>query len=167
MLKFLLIFVTCLMVLFTVELLNPVQAAVIQPFTAVLAWISASIILPLDDTVISSGRVLRDSASGFAVSIEAGCNGVEASIVLIAGVLGFPCHLASKGHGHNTGLYRYSTAEHTAHCQPVLPGPVELMRSSSGPICILWPVLIMLDVLLVFALYLRWLSRPDPSPQHA
>ena len=39
MFKFLLIFVTCLMVLFTVELLNPVQAAVIQPFTAVLAWI--------------------------------------------------------------------------------------------------------------------------------
>ena len=31
----------------------------------------------------------------------------------------------------------------------------------------LWPVLIMLDVLLVFALYLRWLSQPDLSPQHA
>jgi hypothetical protein len=28
-------------------------------------------------------------------------------------------------------------------------------------------VLIMLDVLLVFALYLRWLSRSDPSPEHA
>ena len=88
--KFLLIFVTCLMVLFTVELLNPVQAAVIQPFTAFLAWIAASVVLPFDDSVISSGRVLRDSASGFAVSIEAGCNGVEATIVLIAGVLAFP-----------------------------------------------------------------------------
>ena len=43
MLKFLLIFVTCLMVLFTVELLNPVQAAVIQPFHGCVsvAWVGS------------------------------------------------------------------------------------------------------------------------------
>ena len=57
-----------------------------------LAWVAASVVLPFDDTVISSGRILRDSVSGFAVSIEAGCNGVEASIVLVAGVLAFPAN---------------------------------------------------------------------------
>ena len=55
--RFLFIFLACLLVLFTLELLNPVQANLIQPFTAGLAWISASIILPFDDTVISTGRL--------------------------------------------------------------------------------------------------------------
>ena len=31
----------------------------------------------------------------------------------------------------------------------------------------LWPVLIMMDVLLVFAIYLRWLSRSGETVQHA
>ena len=60
MLKFLLIFVTCLMALFTVELLNPVQAAVIQPFTAVLAWIGRQ----LNHTAI--GRHRDQQRAGFA-----------------------------------------------------------------------------------------------------
>ena len=166
MFKFLLIFITCLMVLFTIELLNPVQAAVIQPFTAVLAWVAASVVLPFDDTVISSGRVLRDSVSGFAVSIEAGCNGVEASIVLIAGVLAFPAN------------WRHRTAAITLGFLAIqllnILRIVSLFYLGQWNFDIfewthlyLWPVLIMLDVLLVFALYLRWLSRSDPSPEHA
>jgi len=94
--KFLIIFLVALSVLFTVELLIPVQHHVIQPFTTSLATVSAAIITPFDDNVISSGRVLRDVLSGFAVSIESGCNGVEATIVLIAGVLAFPASLRQK-----------------------------------------------------------------------
>ena len=166
MLKFLLIFVTCLMVLFTVELLNPVQAAVIQPFTAVLAWISASIILPLDDTVISSGRVLRDSASGFAVSIEAGCNGVEASIVLIAGVLAFPATWPQRATAIILGFIAIQLLNILRIISLFYLGQwnYEIFEWTH---LYLWPVLIMLDVLLVFALYLRWLSRSDPLPEHA
>ena len=41
--------------------------------------------------VAAIGKVLRSTSSnGFAVSIEAGCNGVEATIVLIAAMLAFP-----------------------------------------------------------------------------
>ena len=164
--KFLLIFVTCLMVLFTVELLNPVQAAVIQPFTAFLAWIAASVVLPFDDSVISSGRILRDSTSGFAVSIEAGCNGVEASIVLIAGVLAFPATWRQRIAAITLGFLAIQLLNVLRIVSLFYLGQWNFDIFEWTHLY-LWPVLIMLDVLLVFALYLRWLSRSDPSPQHA
>jgi len=166
MFKFLLIFVTCLMVLFTIELLNPVQAAVIQPFTAFLAWVAASVVLPFDDTVISSGRILRDSVSGFAVSIEAGCNGVEASIVLIAGVLAFPATWLQRFAAIVLGFIAIQLLNILRIVSLFYLGQWNFDIFEWTHLY-LWPVLIMLDVLLVFALYLRWLSRSDPSPQHA
>ena len=96
MTRFLFIFCTVLGSLFAIEMLKPVQEAVIQPFTGLLAALSTALILPFDDTVIAQGRILRDAATGFAVSIEAGCNGVEAAIVLIAGILAFPASLQHK-----------------------------------------------------------------------
>jgi exosortase H (IPTLxxWG-CTERM-specific) len=164
--KFLSIFVACLMTLFTIELLNPVQAAVIQPFTTFLAWIAASVILPFDDTVISSGRVLRDSVSGFAVSIEAGCNGVEASIVLIAGVLAFPATWGQRLAAITLGFTAIQVLNVLRIVSLFYLGQWNL-EIFEWTHLYFWPVLIMLDVLLVFAFYLRWLSRSEPSPQNA
>ena len=154
------------MTLFTIELLNPVQAAVIQPFTTFLAWIAASVILPFDDTVISSGRVLRDSVSGFAVSIEAGCNGVEASIVLIAGVLAFPATWGQRLAAITLGFTAIQVLNVLRIVSLFYLGQWNLEIFELTHLYF-WPVLIMLDVLLVFAFYLRWLSRSEPSPQNA
>ena len=67
MLRFLLIFIGVLVTLFGLEMLNPVQNSVIQPFTGLLASLSTALILPFDQDVIAQGRVLRDATSGFAV----------------------------------------------------------------------------------------------------
>ena len=77
-------------------MLKPAQEAIIQPFAGLLTALSTVIILPFDDTVIARGRILRDATTGFAVSIEAGCNSVEAAIVLIAGVVAFPASVKHK-----------------------------------------------------------------------
>ena len=76
MARFLLVFCGVLCGLFAIKMLKPVQEAAIQPFTGLLAALSTVIILPFYDTVIAQGRILRDATTGFAVSIEAGCNGV-------------------------------------------------------------------------------------------
>jgi exosortase H (IPTLxxWG-CTERM-specific) len=81
--RFVIIFSLLLVTLFTVEMLTPVQEHLIVPFTALLAHLSAAIILPFDSSVVAYGKVLQFKDTGFAVSIEAGCNGVEAAIVLI------------------------------------------------------------------------------------
>ena len=152
--------------LFTLELLNPVQANLIQPFTAGLAWVSASIILPFDETVISTGRILRDSVSGFAVSIEAGCNGVEASIVLIAGVLAFPASWREKLLAIVLGFIAIQSLNIVRIVSLFYLGQwnYDIFEWTH---LYLWPVLIMMDVLLVFAIYLRWLSRSSETVQHA
>ena len=43
-----------------------------------------------DADVISQGRVLFSQRTGMGVSIEAGCNGVEAAIILIGAMTAFP-----------------------------------------------------------------------------
>ena len=76
MARFLLVFFGVLGGLFVIKMLKPVQEAVIQPFTGLWAAVSTVIILSFDDTIIAQGRILRAATTGFAVSIEAGCNGV-------------------------------------------------------------------------------------------
>jgi len=164
--RFLIIFLGCLLGLFTIELLNPVQANVVQPFTAGLAWLSAAIVVPFDDSVISSGRILRDSVTGFAVSIESGCNGVEATIVLIAGVIAFPATWRQKGLAIILGFLAIQSLNVVRIISLFYLGMWNFDVFEWTHLY-LWPVLIMLDVLLVFAIYLRWLTAQNPSDAHA
>lgn len=162
--KFLIIFLVALSVLFTVELLIPVQQHVIQPFTTGLATVSAAIITPFDDNVISSGRVLRDALGGFAVSIESGCNGVEATIVLIAGVLAFPASLRQKLTAILLGFVAIQALNIVRIISLFYLGQWNYTIFEWFHLY-LWPILIMVDVLIVFALYLRWLSGPKNESQ--
>ena len=69
MARFVILFVVVLVSLFTLELLPPVQTHVIIPFTEMLAKISAAVILPFDNSVVASGKILQFCDSGFAVPI--------------------------------------------------------------------------------------------------
>jgi len=158
MLRFLFIFCMTLAVLFTVEMLTPVQVAVIQPFTGLLAQLSTALILPFDSEVIANGRVLRDVSTGFAVSIESGCNGVEASIVLIAGVLAFPANWRQKLFAIGLGFLFVQALNVVRIISLFYLGQWHYPLFEWTHLYF-WPVLIMLDVLVVFAIYLRWLAK--------
>jgi exosortase H (IPTLxxWG-CTERM-specific) len=144
--------------LFTLEMLKPVQETIIQPFTGLLAMLSTAIILPFDDSVIAQGRVLRDAATGFAVSIEAGCNGVEAAIVLIAGIMAFPARTTHKLVAISAGFIFVQALNIVRIISLFYLGQWNYSVFEWFHLY-LWPVLIMLDVLVVFALYLSWLGR--------
>jgi exosortase H (IPTLxxWG-CTERM-specific) len=163
MLRFLLLFFAILSALFVVEMLKPVQVAVIQPFTELLATLSTALILPFDSNVIAEGRVLRDAVSGFAVSIEAGCNGVEAAIVLVAGVLAFPARWQHKLVAIVLGFLFVQALNLVRIVSLFYLGQWHLPLFEWTHLYF-WPVLIMLDVLVVFAIYLRWLGRQQPQP---
>ena len=162
MAKFLLIFCSVLALLFAIEMLNPVQEAVIHPFTAVLANVSTAVILPFDDTVIAQGRILRDATTGFAVSIEAGCNGVEAAIVLIAGILAFPATIQHKAIAILAGFVFVQALNIVRIISLFYLGQWNYTVFEWFHLY-LWPVLIMLDVLVVFAIYLQWLGKRHPE----
>jgi exosortase H (IPTLxxWG-CTERM-specific) len=90
MLRFFLVFLVLQGVLFTVELLRPVQRAVIIPFTEFLALVSGWLIKLFDSQVVTYGVVIQSTANSFGVEIAAGCNGVEATIILVAAIVAFP-----------------------------------------------------------------------------
>ena len=164
MTRFLFIFCTVLGSLFAIEMLKPVQEAVIQPFTGLLAALSTALILPFDDTVIAQGRILRDAATGFAVSIEAGCNGVEAAIVLIAGILAFPASLRHKLVAILAGFFFVQALNVVRIISLFYLGQWNYTVFEWFHLY-LWPVLFMLDVLIVFAIYLQWLGKHYAKPE--
>ena len=159
MARFIVIFLLVLSVLFGLEMIKPVHAGIVEPFTGFIATLSAWLITPFDDSVIAYGRVLRDGSNGFAVSIESGCNGVEATIVLVAAVLAFPATWIQRAQAIILGFLAIQIAN--------LLRIISLFYLGQWDIDIfnwvhlyLWPVLIMLDVLVVFILYLRYISKP-------
>ncbi len=67
---------------------RPVNDAVIVPFTAGVASVSAEVLDLLGEGVAVSGTEIRSPR--FAVNIENGCNGVETALLFGSAVLAFP-----------------------------------------------------------------------------
>lgn len=166
MARFVTIFVVILVTLFTVEMLVPVQEHVIIPFTSMLARLSAALILPFDPSVIAYGKVLQFKDTGFAVSIEAGCNGVEATIVLIAAVVAFPAGWGARCIAIGLGFLAIQVMNIARIISLFYLGNWN-MEFFEWIHLYLWPALIMLDVLIVFILYLRYLTDSNPPAEPA
>ena len=158
MTRFFLLFVAVLATLFGVELLNPVQVAVIHPWTNLLARMSAGIMTWFDADVISQGRVLQSKVTGFGVSIEAGCNGVEAAIILIAGMVAFPAPVKLKVVGFAMGILAVQAANLLRVVSLYYLGQWN-MEAFEFAHLYLWQALIMLDVLVVWLLWMRLVAR--------
>ena len=71
MIRFFVLFLVLLAVLFGLELTPPVQHWFVVPWTNTLARMSASLVTLFDSDVTASANVLRSATSNFAVSIEA------------------------------------------------------------------------------------------------
>lgn len=149
--------------LFVLSWLPAMQAAVVVPFTNGIASLSGWLMQLWDSQVLTQEKLIWNAQNGFAVSIEAGCNGVEASMVLIAAILAYPAHWQQRLIGLGAGLLtvqalnllRIITLFYLGQWHPKLFEWAHLY---------LWQALIMLDVLLVFLLWLRWIDPSSAPP---
>ncbi len=162
MLKFFIIFFAIQGVLFTLELWRPVREIVIDPFTAGLAFVSAWIVGLFDKGVHSSGIVLHHVPNNFAVSIEAGCNGVEAMIILAAAILAFPASWKHKLIGLLLGFIAIQSLN--------LVRIISLFYIGQWNYAVfewthlyLWQALIMLDALIFWLVWMRMLPGRDKA----
>ena len=162
MTRFLILFIVILVLLFAAELTEPVQNAFVIPWTEGLARISAGIVTVFDSQVTAHGKILQSTASGFAVSIEAGCNGIEAAIILIAAMLAFPAPLKNKLAGIIIGLFAVQALNIVRVISLFYIGQWS-MKAFEWMHLYLWQALIMLDVLIVWLLWIRLL--PNNAPQ--
>ncbi len=160
MVRFFVLFLVLLAVLFALELTPWAQAYVVVPWTNALAAISTFIVTIFDPNVIASGKVIRSATNGFAVSIEAGCNGVEATIVLVAAMLAFPAPWRYRLWGLALGFVAVQGLNVIRVISLFYIGQWSYAAFEWAHLYV-WQALIMLDVLVVWLLWVRRVPRPD------
>ena len=156
MLKFFILFVAIQLVLFAAELTPPVQEHFVIPFTEGIAAVSVNLVTLFDDHVVAAGKVIRSLDNGFAVSIEAGCNGVEAMIVLGAAIFAFPAPWKRKLAGFVIGTITIQALNIVRIVSLFYIGQWNFKVFEWAHLYV-WQALIMLDVLVVFLIWLRML----------
>ena len=154
MFRFLLYFLFAQAGFFFIEMLQPVQHAVILPWTDFLAQISGKIMSIFDSNVEIYGKVIRSSINHFAVSIEPGCNGVEAMIVLLAAIIAFPAPIAHKLKGLIIGFIAIQGMNLIRVISLFYLGQWSQAAFDWAHLYI-WQALIMLDALIVFLIWIR------------
>lgn len=158
MARFLVLFCILQASLFVIELTPIAQENFVTPFTNLLVLISVGVISPFDAGAISNGIYLYDIPSEFAMSIEAGCNAIEASIVLLAAILAFPATWRSKLVGILCGLLSLHVVNILRIVSLFYIGQWD-MKIFEWAHLYIWQALIMLDVFIVFLFWLRYVIR--------
>jgi exosortase H (IPTLxxWG-CTERM-specific) len=163
MVRFFLGFLVLQAALFGAELTPWAQRWFVLPWTDSLAAISADLVKVFDPGVIAEGKVLQSANKGFAVSIEAGCNGVEATIVLVAAMLAFPAPWKRKLLGLALGVMAVQGLNVIRVISLFYLGQWNQEAFEFAHLYV-WQALIMLDVLIVWLLWVRTLPRAATSP---
>lgn len=158
MLKFSGLFLLLLILLFGIGLTNVVYDNVILPFTSGVAAVSAAILTAFDADVTSHSNILRSTKTGFSVIIESGCNGVEAMMILIAGILSFPSTYLQKFFAIVGGFIAIQGFNLLRIISLFYLGQWNMTVFEWAHLY-LWPALIIVDVLLVFYVWLRIINK--------
>jgi len=158
MIRFFILFVLLMAVLFGAELTPWAQAYFVVPWTNTLAAVSAHAVTLFDPGVVATGKVLRSTGNGFAVSIEAGCNGVEATIVLVAAIAAFPASWKYKLVGTAVGIAAVQGLNIVRVVSLFYLGQWSFAAFEWAHLYV-WQALIMLDVLIVWLVWVRTLPR--------
>jgi exosortase H (IPTLxxWG-CTERM-specific) len=157
-LRFFILFVVIQAVLFGLELTPWAQTHFVVPWTNTLAAISTWLTTVFDPNVAAAGKIMRSTTNGFAVSIEAGCNGIEATIVLVAAILAFPAPWMHKLIGLASGIVAVQGLNVVRVISLFYLGQWDRQWFEWAHLYV-WQALIMLDVLIVWLIWVRTLPR--------
>lgn len=158
MARFAIVFFAILVAFFTAELTPPVQRVVTQPWTELVARASTSLMRAFDPAVLVDGATISNRDSGFGVTIQAGCNGIEAMIVLLAAIVAFPASWKHRLLGLAIGIVAIQALNLVRIVSLFYLGQWSPAAFEWAHLYV-WQVLIMLDALVVFLLWLRSLPR--------
>jgi len=158
MTRFIVVFLVLLGGLFTLEVLQPVERWVIDPFTAGIAHVCVWLVGMFDDNAVSFGKVIQSTTNGFAVSIERGCNGIEAVIILFSALVAFPSTWRQKTVGFVLGFFAIQLLNLVRIISLFYIGQYSHTWFEWFHLY-LWQALIIIDALVVWLIWLRWISR--------
>ncbi len=158
MIRFFLTFMVLLVVLFTARILQPVQDAVTIPFTSLLATISAWLMMLFDSDVGAQGVIIYSLSRSWAVEIAPGCDGIEAVIILFSAIFAFPATFKQKLIGFVIGFFAIQALNLVRIISLFYMG-MWSMAAFEWFHLYLWQALIILDAMVVWLLWLRYLPR--------
>lgn len=162
MVRFSLLFSGLLVGLFVLCLLPPVERAFVEPFTAGLASICTALVSLFDGNVITYGKIIQSTVNGFAIEIERGCNGIEAMIVLTAAILAFPAPWKHRMIGLAVGFVAIQALNLVRIISLFYLGQWSMTAFEWFHLYI-WQALIILDALVVWLIWLKYLPPREPT----
>ncbi len=163
MTRFSLLFAGLLIGLFLLCLLPPVERAFVDPFTAGLASICTALVSIFDADVLTYGKIIQSTSNGFSISIERGCNGIEAMIVLTAAILAFPAPWRHRLVGLLLGFVAIQGLNLVRIISLFYLGQWNMTAFEWFHLYI-WQALIILDALVVWLIWLKYLPGQGTRP---
>lgn len=162
MLKFFIYFIAVQAFLFSSEQIRYIQESFIIPFTEAVTRLSAALIQCFDARVVSQGNIIQHLDNGFAVAVKPGCNGVEALIVLFSAIIVFPAPWKHKLYGIGVSFLAVQSLNLIRIITLFYLGQWDYKIFEWAHLYI-WEALIMLDVLVLFLIWVRL----SPAPARA
>jgi exosortase H (IPTLxxWG-CTERM-specific) len=158
MTRFVTWFIVLLCGLFAFYLLPWGQQYLSTPITSAVAAVSVVVMKAFDPNVESFGIQIHDKLSNHGIEVVAGCNGMEAVIILFAAVFAFPATFRQKLAGFAAGFI----AIHALNIVRIVSLYYIAKYSHTWFEWFhlyVWQMLIILDALVVWLLWLRWINK--------
>ncbi|MBR6975485.1 MAG: exosortase H [Ottowia sp.] len=158
--RFLLTFLLIALALFGIKMLPPVQHAVVEPWTALIARASAFVVRLIDPgAIFLHGRVLYSPSPHFRLSVDPVCSGLEACIVLTAALLAFPATWGERLRGLLPGILALQTINLVRLVSLFFIGKKGGQQAYDIAHTFVWQALIVLSVPCVWLLWVRYVGN--------
>lgn len=151
-----LVFCATALVGFALEVIPWVDTQMVTPFIAGQSWLAGGLIHLFGGLAEVTHVIIRHPVNQFAIQIANGCSGIEAAILLAAGVMAFPATWLERALGWAAGTAAIMALNIVRVISLYYLGQYS-MKWFEWAHLYAWDVLIMLDGVVVFFLWIRWL----------
>lgn len=141
-------------------LFTPLGQAIDTKFSGVLVGISHSLIVSCGGKALTEGAILRTQPGGFGIQMQDGCNGVNVTILLCSAILAFPSSWGKKLVGLIAGSVIIQGLNLVRFVSLFYLGQYSMawFDFAHG---YLWESLLILDTLVIFAVWASRISRSE------
>ena len=155
-LHFVLVFCVVAMIGFAIQIIPWVDDELVKPLLAADARFAGALIRAGGGLAEVTDAIIRHPDTGFSIRIANGCSGLEAVILLAAGMLAFPATFSQRAAGWFVGTLAIMSLNIVRIISLYYIGQYSSAWFNWAHLYA-WYILIMVDGLLVFFLWIRWL----------
>lgn len=163
--RFLLIFGATSLIGFGIEVIPWVDQHLIKTYIVGITWMAGNLINLVGGLADVNKSIIQHPINSFAIMVANGCSGLEAVILLVAGILAFPATLHQRIIGCIAGTMTIVTLNLLRIISLYYLGQYSQTWFDWAHFYA-WDALIMIDALVAFFLWVRWLP-PYQRSRHA